>query len=184
MRFALRYLSLLFLLVLISFALPRLLPGDPLRPLAAGGGDVPLAISDQARAHLSAYYGLNQPPAAQLLHFIGETAHGDLGYSIAFDRPVARLILDRLPWTLAITLPSLLLAAGLGCLLGVAGAWWHNHRGEHSLATGLLLIGSLPEFVLGILLILALSVLLPLLPSSGGLSDFQSCAGAAELAGC
>lgn len=183
MRTGLRCLSLVALLLLISFALPRLLPGDPLRPIATGGGDVPLAISDQARAQLSAYYGLNQPPVAQLLHFLAETARGDLGYSIAFDRPVGVLILDRLPWTLVLVVPSLLLAAGLGCLLGLGGAWWHRRRGERYLATALLLVGSLPEFVLGILLLLAFSVLLPLLPPGGGLSDFRTCAGAA-LAGC
>jgi peptide/nickel transport system permease protein len=184
MSVALRYSGLLALLLLISFALPRLLPGDPLRPVALGGSDVPTAVSSQARAQLSAYYGLNRPLPAQLLHFAGETARGNLGFSIAFDRPVARLILTRLPWTLALALPSLVLSAVVGSLLGVLSAWWHDRRGGRSLATGLVVIGALPEFVLGILLILALAVLLPILPASGALSDFQSCAGLAGLAGC
>lgn len=185
MRALLRFLLLLAALLLLSFALPRALPGDPLTPVSAGNGqDAPIVLSAQTRARLMAYYGLDQPLPQQFAHFLSATAHGDLGYSISFNRPVVRLLADRLPWTLLLVGCSMLIAATLGSLLGVLSAWQHAERGQQPLAAALLLLGSLPDFVVGIGLILLFAVSLPLLPLSGARTPFQSCAGPAGLAGC
>ena len=185
MKAPLRYPLLLVALVLISFALPRALPGDPLAVLSSGGGqDSPIVLSDQARAKLSAYYGLNQPLPRQLGHFLAETARGDLGFSISFNRPVTELLADRAPWTLLLVGTSLVLATVFGTLMGLAAAWRNERRSQRWLAAGLMLLGSLPEFVAGILLILLLVVWLRVLPASGALTPFTSCAGPSGLAGC
>lgn len=185
MRTVARYALLLLSLLLLSFALPRMLPGDPLAPLNAGGGqDAPIVLSDQARAQLRSYYGLDLPLPRQFLRFVSETANGDLGFSISHDRPVARLILDRAPWTLALVGASLLLGSVLGCLLGALSAWRRGGLRREGLAAALLLAGSLPEFVVGIGLILCFGVWLRLLPTSGATTLFQNCAGAGGAAGC
>jgi peptide/nickel transport system permease protein len=177
-----RYPLLLLALFAISFALPRALPGDPLQNLAAGGGqDAQLALTPEAHAQLMAYYGLDQPLLVQAGRFIGQTLHGDLGFSISYTRPVTQLILDRLPWTLLLIVVSLLLSGVLGC---VAGLWAGYQRGRHRrFSTGLLLVGSLPDFVVGIALILILGVMVPVLPTSGAASPFTYCGGSALL-GC
>ncbi len=182
MRIAGRYLLLLVALFAISFGLPRALPGDPLANMTGGGGqDVLLALSPQAREQLMAYYGLDQPLPSQAIRFVGQTLHGDLGFSISFTRPVTQLILDRLPWTLLLAGLSLLLAGVLGSTAGLAAGF--RPARYRKVSAGLLLVGSLPDFVIGIALILALGVAVPILPLSGAARAFNECGGAA-LAGC
>lgn len=177
-----RYIVLLTALALFSFALPRLLPGDPLGALASGGGqDAQLVLAPQARDQLTAYYGLNLPLPEQAGRFFRELARGDLGFSISLSRPVSQILVDRLPWTLLLVLMSLLLGGVLGGVLGLVVGYRHGRHSRFS--AGLLLMGSLPDFVVGIGLILALGVLLPILPTSGAATAFTSCAGAA-IAGC
>ncbi|HEV3461992.1 MAG TPA: ABC transporter permease [Candidatus Dormibacteraeota bacterium] len=182
MRIFARYLVLLLALFAISFALPRALPGDPLANLTGGGGqDSLLTLTPEARHQLEVYYGVDQPLLSQAGRFVGAMLHGDLGFSISYTRPVTQLILDRLPWTLLLVGLGLLLAGVLGCAAGLlAGYRQDRHRG---LSAGLLLVGSLPDFVVGIGLILLLGVMLPILPLSGAASAFTDCGGPA-LAGC
>lgn len=177
-----RYLLLLLALFAISFALPRMLPGDPLQNMTAGGGqDALIALTPEAHARLMSYYGLDQPIQVQAGRFVGQTLHGDLGFSISYTRPVTGLILDRLPWTLLLIGVALLLAGVIGC---VAGLWAGYRKGRHQrLSVALLLAGSLPDFVVGIFLILLLGVMLPVLPTSGAATPFIACGGAA-LFGC
>jgi peptide/nickel transport system permease protein len=181
-RILVRSAVLLLALFAISFALPRALPGDPLANLGGGGGqDALLSLSPEARHQLMAYYGLDQPLLSQAGRFAGELLRGDLGFSISFTRPVTQLILDRLPWTLLLIGLGLLLAGVLGCAAGLlAGYRQGRHRG---LSAGLLLVGSLPDFVVGVGLILVLGVMVPILPASGAASPFNDCSGPA-IFGC
>jgi peptide/nickel transport system permease protein len=182
MRLVLRYGLLLLALLVISFALPRSLPGDPLESLAGGGGlDAPLMLSPEAHARLLDYYGLDRPLPEQMARFLGATLRGDLGFSISLNQPVNRLLLDRLPWTALLVVVSLGLAMALGCATGLLAGF--NPAGLRKLSATLILLGSLPEFVVGIGLILAFGVLLPILPMSGARTPFQVCAGAAAV-GC
>jgi peptide/nickel transport system permease protein len=181
-RVLLRTLALLTGLLLISFALPRALPGDPLEALADGGGqDTALALTPETHAHLLAYYGLDRPLPEQAVRFFQQTLHGDLGFSISFSRPVSQLILDRLPWTVLLVSLTLLIAGVAGCGLGLLVGFRTGKHGR--LSAGLVLVGSLPDFVVGIALILGLGVLVPLLPTTGATTAFESCGGAAAL-GC
>lgn len=182
MRILVRYAVLAMVLFGITFALPRALPGDPLANITGGGGqDALLSLTPQARQQLTAYYGLDQPLLAQAGHFVAELVQGNLGFSISFTRPVTQLIADRLPWTLLLVGLSLLLAGVLGCAAGLVAGYRRRHH--ESLSAALVLVGSLPDFVVGILLVLALGVMLPVLPTSGAASPFADCGGVA-IAGC
>ncbi len=154
-----RPLLLLAILLVADFALPRLLPGDPLATPAAGGGqDSPIALTPEARARLLSYYGLDRPLPAQFGRFLLATARGDLGYSIAFNQPVGALIARRIGWTLFLAGGALALAAVVGAFLGLLAAWPGGGRaGAAARATGLALLlpGILPEFVTGLVLVVA-----------------------------
>lgn len=181
---AARPLLLLAILLLADFALPRLLPGDPVAAPAAGGGqDAPVALTPEARARLLAYYGLDRPLPAQFGRFLLATARGDLGFSIAYNRPVRALIARRLGWTLFLVGGALALSAVGGSLLGLLAAWRGGRRGAGALDLALLLPGALPEFVTGLALIVAFTVRWPVLPGRGALTPFRECGGAA-LPGC
>lgn len=178
---------LLALLLVADFALPRLLPGDPLAAPSAGGGqDSGSALTPETRARLLAYYGLDRPLPEQFGRFLLATARGDLGFSIAFNQPVGVLIARRIGWTIFLTGGALALSAVGGSLLGLLAAWPGGGRGgaaARGVGLALLLPGILPEFVTGLVLIVAFTVWWPVLPGRGALTPFQSCHGAALL-GC
>ncbi|CAA9572983.1 MAG: hypothetical protein AVDCRST_MAG88-2527, partial [uncultured Thermomicrobiales bacterium] len=135
------------------------------------------------RARLLAYYGLDRPLPAQFGHFLLATARGDLGFSIAFNQPVGALVARRLGWTLFLAGGALALAAGLGGLLGLLAAWRAGRRGTGGWGLALLLPSALPEFVVGLALVVVFTVWWPILPGRGALSPFRDCGGAA-LAAC
>ena len=182
-----RPLLLLTFLLVADFALPRLLPGDPLAAPSAGGGqDSGIALSPETRARLLAYYGLDRPLPEQFGRFLLATARGDLGFSIAFNQPISMLIARRVGWTLFLTGGALALSAVVGGLLGMLAAWPGGRRGgapARGVGLALLLPGILPEFVTGLALIVAFTVWWPVLPGRGALTPFQACDDAALL-GC
>ncbi|MGI8858071.1 MAG: ABC transporter permease [Thermomicrobiales bacterium] len=178
-----RSLALLGALLVINFALPRLLPGDPVDYLQSGGLDAPVPLAPESRAQLLRYYGLDRPLPVQFGHYLLATARGDLGFSIHFNQPVRVLVLHRIGWTLFLAGGSLLIAACLGSLLGLLLAWHARSRWSTALGLVALLGGSLPEFVVGLALLFAFAVSWPLLPMSGALSPFRQC-GSGGVIGC
>ena len=160
----LRLLSLLpvlFGLCLLSFTLIALVPGDPVTAMLGLEAD-PAAI-----AALRAKYALNDPLPLRFLAWFGHVLTGDLGRSIQTGRPVLATVATALVPTLqlgaAATVVSLLIAIPAGIVAA------SRRNGPADLVASILaLCGlSLPSFWLGILLILAFSIALPLLPSSG-----------------
>ncbi len=179
-----RMVVLLGLLVVVNFILPRALPGDPLSVAVGGGGeDAPLPLSPQARAQLVDYYGLDRPLAEQFARYASALARADLGASIASGRPVSDLIAARVPWSLLLGGSALVLAATLGALLGIRAAW-AGGSGERALTVVLVFLGALPEFVIGLVLVVVFAVALPLFPARGALSPFLQCTGAEALLRC
>ncbi len=180
-----RLAVLVALLVLVNFLLPRALPGDPLAALSGGGGtDVPIALTPEDRARLAAYYGLDLPLGEQFARYLADLARGDLGFSIHFQRPVASLLGARLPWSLLLGGSALVIAALAGALLAVWAVWTRGRRAERALTAAVVFLGSLPEFVVGLVLLVLLAVWWPLLPARGALSPFATCSGLAALLAC
>ena len=114
-RIIARYVALVVAVVLLNFALPRLLPGDPLEQEAGDGLNAAVPIlTAEARAELRASYHLDRSLTGQFVAYLDDLAHGDLGWSISESAPVSGLILTRLPWTLGLMLTSLVIAGGGG----------------------------------------------------------------------
>src|ERR1051326_30543 len=107
----------------LNFVIVHLAPGDVADVLAGESG----AASPDYIADLKVRFGLDQPLWVQFGDYMSRVAHLDLGYSFRFSRSVASLIWDRLPATLALTVPTLLLAFAAGSLLGILAA----RRGGH-----------------------------------------------------
>ena len=172
-----RMVVLLALLVVVNFLLPRALPGDPLSVAVGGAGeDLPFPLTPEARAQLVDYYALDRPLAEQFTRYAAALSRADLGASMASGRPVGDLIAARIPWSLLLGGGALALAATVGALLGLRAAWAGGAR-DRALTGVLVFLGALPEFVIGLVLVVAFAVALPLFPARGATSPFIECAG-------
>lgn len=152
----------LVLVVLLGFFAFRMLPGDPVRSLAAGR-----QVSAEQLALLRRQYGLDQPLLAQFWRYLTDLAQGKLGDSYSFSRPVTELIGERLGPTLLLTGSAAVLSIVLGLWLGQRAAWTRGSRFDRS-QTGLaLVLWSVPTFWLGLLLLLLFGGTLRWFPTGG-----------------
>jgi peptide/nickel transport system permease protein len=151
----------LTLVSVLVFAALRLLPGDPARVMAGTEAD------DAGLAAVREKYGLDDPIPVQYARWVALAARGDLGESIRTRLPVAAVIVQKLPITVELALLSLLFALAVALPMGVLSAARKNSAWDW-LANAVSLSGvSIPNFWLGILLILLFSVYLRWLPASG-----------------
>ncbi|HTO12680.1 MAG TPA: ABC transporter permease [Candidatus Binatia bacterium] len=151
----------LLLITVIVFTGVRMIPGDPARVL--GGIDADAAGLEEIRAK----YGLNDPVPVQYLRWLGLAVRGDLGESIRTRTSVAWTVAIKAPITLELACLSLLVAVSIAIPIGVLAAVRRNTAWD-VLASSVSLCGvSIPNFWLGIMLILLVSVRLGWLPASG-----------------
>jgi peptide/nickel transport system permease protein len=148
-------------LVVLTFVLSRVVPGDPAAALA-GDAATPAQI-----AEIRAQYGLDRPILEQAAIHLRQVLTGDFGRSAFSGRPVAEEIWQRLPATLELTLAALLIATLLGVPLGLLAALDHNGPVDHLVR--LLSVGGLAvaSFWLAIMLQLVFAMDLDLLPLRG-----------------
>jgi ABC-type dipeptide/oligopeptide/nickel transport system permease component len=158
---ALYTLPVLWLVVSLVFLLIHLVPGDPILQMLGEGAP---AADIQAARHL---YGLDVPLGQQYLHYWSGVLHGDLGPSFRFNQSVTRLVIQRYPYTLQLTLAALLVAVLLSVPAGVRSARRRNHWDDRLLSVVSLFGLSFPNFALGPILILLFSIKLGWLPVSG-----------------
>ena len=149
------------MVVSIVFLLIHLVPGDPVAQML-GEGAPPSDIAATRHA-----YGLDAPLGEQYLHYWKGVLQGNLGRSIRYNQTVTKLLLQRYPYTLRLTLASLLVAIILSIPAGVRSARRRNRWDDRLLSVVSLFGLSFPNFALGPILILLFAIKLGLLPVSG-----------------
>jgi peptide/nickel transport system permease protein len=150
-----------FLVTVIAFALLRLAPGDPV--LAYSGEVRDPEILNEMRHSL----GLDQPMPVQYVVWLGQTLQGNFGRSIRTHQQVGEAIVERLPATLELTGVALLFSVTTGLVVGIFSAL-HRNSALDLLATGMTIAGvSIPNFFLGLMLILLFSLVLRVFPPGG-----------------
>lgn len=155
--------TLLGVSILIFFAI-RMVPGDSI--VAMLGTEAGM-LSEAQRASLERYFGLDKPAIEQYFVWLGNVLQGDLGYSVRHGEPVLSVILARFPVTLELALMAVIIALAIGMTFGVLSAVFHNSiidlAGQLFALIGL----AAPNFLIGTLIIYALSVYFGILPNSG-----------------
>ena len=154
-------LPVLWLVVSVVFLLIHLVPGDPIQAMLGEGA----ASADiQAARHA---YGLDQPIGKQYLQYWNGVLHGRLGQSIRLNQDVGRVIWERYPYTLRLTVAALAVALALSIPAGVRSAQRRGRWEDRVLGVVSLFGLSFPNFALGPILILFFAIKLGLLPVSG-----------------
>ncbi len=161
LRRLLQSIPLLLLVSLIAFGLMKLVPGDP--AMVMGGPNATADEIDAIRRNL----GLDRPFWVQLGAFYWNLAQGDLGRSLLLGQPVGAAIVERLPATISIALYSMGLTLVFGLSIGIVAALRHNTIVDQAAMVIALLGVSLPNFWVGLVLIVLFSVQLGWLPTGG-----------------
>lgn len=164
------YGSVLVILILLNFLLPRLMPGGPLEYLEGQEGGA--MLTEEQKASMTEYYGLNDSLAEQFVVYIEKLVQLDFGRSFLYKLPVTDIIMSHISYTLWIVGISTVLSMIIGILLGLLSGWANAKRGDKGLLFTMLAIGALPEFLLGMLLLLVFAVSINLFPMSGASTSF------------
>nr|WP_206114568.1 ABC transporter permease [Rhizobium sp. BK212] len=162
-RRAISSIPVLLIVVIFTFFLLESASGDAVDAYlgSIGGGDAAL------RQSLRESYGLDQSMFARLWLYLSSLARFDLGWSVAFNRPVGVLITERLPNTLLLMGSATALSFGIGSALGIlAGARPGSVR-DRMLSIGSLIVYAIPSFWLGLVLSIVFSVKLRWFPIAG-----------------
>src|SRR5713226_3004878 len=154
-------LPVIWLVVSLVFLLIHLVPGDPIQQML-GEGAPPADIAATRHA-----YGLDAPLGEQYIRYWKGVLHGDLGPSFRYNQSVTRLVAQRYPYTLKLTLASLFVAIILSIPAGVRSAQRRNPWDDRLLSVISLFGLSFPNFALGPILILLFAIQLGWLPVSG-----------------
>ncbi len=159
----------LLVVSMLSFAIMRAAPGDPVQMYVAGGLS---KGSPEDIERIRENLGLNDPLPVQYLRWLEQAVQGNLGYSISSHRPVVELIRERLPASLSLMGISLVLSMTIGIVIGALAAVKQYSLFDYATTTFAVLGNSLPSFWIGMILIWIFAVQLGWLPS-GQMQSFM-----------
>jgi peptide/nickel transport system permease protein len=146
---------------LVMFVLLRVVPGDP-AVMALN-----VYASPERVAELRAQWGLDRPIAEQYLIFLGQLAHGDLGYSYFYKQPAISLVVERLGPELALIVSTVALTLLIGVPLAAVAALRRDSAADHAVRA-LMIVGlGVPAYWVGIVFLLVFGIWIPILPVGG-----------------
>lgn len=135
----------MFIVLTATFIIVRLAPGDPAALML--GPDATAADVAQLRHTM----GLDRPIAVQYVAFMAAAAHGDLGRSIFFNKPVLQVIAARAEPTALLTIFSILISVAIALPIGVLSAYWRGSWLDQGTVSTAMLLASIPSFWLGLI---------------------------------
>ncbi|CAM5591253.1 dipeptide transport system permease protein [Aquamicrobium terrae] len=152
--------------IVFTFILMRVLPGDPAVFFVTSQSAGPAEIAELRRS-----LGLDEPMVVQLGYYLRDISQGDLGHSLTTGQPVLADLMERLPASLELTVAALALALGLAIPLGMAAALWPGSVIDHFVRLLCTTGACVPTFVSGLLLIYLFYVVLGIAPDPTGRVD-------------
>jgi len=166
------YLLTLFLAVTIDWLIPRFMPGDPVDVLMARAGSF-AESTELMHAYYTQIFGLDVPLGQQYLNFWSALFRGDLGISVyVFPQPVAKVIMDAVPFDILLLVPAILLSWLAGNWFGAFAA--RSKRLDNTVLPLGYVLTATPYMWLAMLLAWALGIVLKIFPISGGYSYAMS----------
>ena len=160
-----KFIRMLLLLITVSIVTFTLVSMSPIDPLQANVGQAALgAMSQEQKAKLEEYWGVNVPPVRRYLNWAGGFVRGDMGISLLYRQPVSQVIGVKLSNSLFLMVFAWLISGILGLLLGILAGVFRGTWVDRIIKGYSLLISSTPVFWLALLLLLVFAVWLKVLP--------------------
>jgi peptide/nickel transport system permease protein len=174
-RKIINYVVAFFILLVLNFVLPRMMPGDPLN--AIYGEEVLVQMTPELKTKLIERFSLNKPLWEQFASYIASLAKGDLGYSYYQNAPVSKIIFSHLPWTLLLMGLAIIFSSTIGIILGIESGWRRGKLSDKTSLIGMMILSGFPNFFLGIVLLLFFAVTLRFLPLQGARTAYGNLTG-------
>ena len=160
-----KFIRMLLLLITVSIVTFTLVSMSPIDPLQANVGQAALgAMSQEQKAKLEEYWGVNVPPVRRYLIWAGGFVRGDMGISLLYRQPVSQVIGVKLSNSLFLMVFAWLISGILGLVLGILAGVFRGTWADRIIKGYSLLISSTPVFWLALLLLLVFAVWLKVLP--------------------
>ncbi|OOB79483.1 MAG: peptide ABC transporter permease [Epulopiscium sp. Nuni2H_MBin001] len=159
--------------LIIVFIVIQSMPGDPVDILAqeiVRAEALPYDVAYQ-RAIATLNYDPSQPLHERFVEYVAGIVSGDLGYSLAYKKPVTEIVGGALPWTMLILSVSLLLSFTVGVLIGIYVAWKRKRALNVAVTAYQSIFGSIPDYIVAYILVFIFAVSLGILPSKGAYSS-------------
>lgn len=160
-----QFIPVFFGITVLSFTLIHLAPSDPVSVRLSLGG---IAVDPVTAAQMRTEMGLDRPLPIQYGDWLMRFLHGDMGISYRSDRPVAAMLLQALPYTLAIAASAMLLTLLISLPLGIAIAAYRNSVLDCTVRFLTFIGNAVPSFIVGILLMFLFSYQLGWIPVLAG----------------
>lgn len=162
-RLLLSLLTLLALMVFVFIA-TEIMPGDALDVVLSA--DEVANMPPERLAKMKRDLGLDQPAPQRLANFLGGAVQGDFGRTLISKAPVSAIVAYPLRNSLALAVVVLLVALPLALVIGIASAYWHRRGFDNVMSTAAIVGYSIPEFVMGTLLVIVFAVMLRWSPAT------------------
>ncbi|MBR6088369.1 MAG: ABC transporter permease [Anaerolineaceae bacterium] len=150
--------------IILNFALPRMLPGDPIAYLSGFAEEEMTAV--QVEYYRNALH-LDESLPGQFSHYLRSLTDGTLGYSFKKKANVADLIGEKVKVTLQITLPAVILSTLLGLVWGMASGYRRDSLPDKASTTGMIILNAVPSFLAALVLIILFGFHWKILPYTG-----------------
>ncbi|AGN16104.1 ABC transporter permease [Methanobrevibacter sp. AbM4] len=159
-----RFIILLFFVIMLSFLLIDLSPINPVKTYIAN-----IHVSPEQVAALESYWGVNQPITTKMANWFANVVQGDLGNSLIFRVPVLQVIAERFTASLLLMFVSWLISGILGFILGVIAGYKKDTWVDKVIKTYCYLLQSAPTFWIALIILMIFSIYLGWFPTGGGI---------------
>ena len=163
---ALSALAVLFVIITLNFFLPRMIFSDPAQPYFVGVPEDAVALRTQIRAE----YGFNEPVFVQYLRYLGRVLTLDLGQSHYYKESVWTVMFSRIPWSMVLTVSSMILSVFFGILLGAAAGKRRDRGADRVLLWLSGITTAIPSFWLAMVAVMLFGFTLKLFPYRGAMT--------------
>ncbi|HCJ58333.1 MAG TPA: hypothetical protein DHV55_13995 [Clostridiaceae bacterium] len=169
-RVVIENLIFFIVLVVLSFLLPRLIPGSPIYGLADNTHVLNMSVPEEVLSRYKEYYAPEKTLAEQFILNVEQLLKGNLGYSFHFGLPVSDIIKGRIGWTLLLSISAILISTMIAVSMGIKAAMKKGSFMDKLLVFLVILMEAVPIFLFGLLIQMAFAYKLRLFPAQGAYS--------------
>lgn len=163
------YILTLIFAVILNFALPRMMPGNPVAAIAQRSvtGMTDSSAIQKVYEEYAERFGTNLPMYQQFFKWLGNAIRGDFGVSFSqYPRTVADILAKSIPWTVALQLPAIIVGWLLGNILGAVAAYMRGVF-DKAILPFFMFVSNIPAFGMATILLFVFAIQLKVAPSSG-----------------